>query len=159
MCLTKLFRFSFIDRRGSIGIVKSYNEINLLLKQHGLFSYHHRLLYRLLIFIHNILHSNKSPIQLKQWLQPNLVSNRLNLRNRNSKIFKLDRNFTKFGDITFKNFCGRLLNHLNFNEFCADFTIFKKNILSMDSFNSNLSIFIKTFNKFEVDLNFYFLFI
>ena len=51
VCLKKLLNFSFIDNNFNI---KSNTEINLFLKNYKLFSFHHRLTLRLLLFIHRI---------------------------------------------------------------------------------------------------------
>ena len=99
--LKKLFNFSFIDNNFNI---KSNTEINLFLKNYKLFSFHHRLTLRLLLFIHRIMFGRNPPIILKQQIHLNDINTRYNLRSNNEFNFILERNNTKYGEITFKNF-------------------------------------------------------
>ena len=148
LCLNKLFNFNFKEQ--------SHEQINTFLEQYNLFSFQHRLTFRLSLFLHKIIYDNKSPVQLKTWLTPEVQNNVVySLRSNNNKLFNISKSFSKFGDLTFKNFFSRLLNKLNFLDVSCSFYEFKRDLL-----NNKLCkyfVILKNFShKFDSDLNFYF---
>ena len=152
--IKKLFNFSFIDDNFNI---KSNTEINLFLKNYKLFSFHHRLTLRLLLFIHRIMFGRNPPIILKQQIQLNDINTRYNLRSNNKFNFILERNNTKYGEITFKNFYSKYLNIVYFIDFDRNFQKFKHDRLSNNVLYDDLFKLLKTFPKFNCDIDFYFL--
>ena len=68
ICLKKLLNFSFSDNSKRIGFMKSHDMINMDFKEHNIFSFHHRLVFRLCQFIHKIFFQSNAPKQLKLWL-------------------------------------------------------------------------------------------
>ena len=151
--IKKLFNFSFIDNNFNI---KSNTDINLLLKNYKLFSFHHRLTLRLLLFIHRIMFGRNPPIILKQQIQLNDINTRYNLRSNNKFNFILERNNTKYGEITFKNFYSKYLNIVNFMDFDRNFQKFKHDRLSNNVLYDDLFKLLKTFPKFNCDIDFLF---
>ena len=65
------------------------------------------------------------PIILKQQIQFNDINTRYNLRSNNKFNFILERNNTKYGEITSKNFYSKYLNIVNFMDFDRNFQKFK----------------------------------
>ena len=160
ICLKKLFNFSFIDKNQRFCSIKSNEQITESLKEHNFFSFHHRLVVRMMLFLHKILFLNNSPKQLKAWLPIN-NDQRLgvSLRSNDKKHFIIEKTFTKFGDLTFSNVFTRFLNSINFNDFDACLCKFKSARLLNKTFYSDLNSLFKLFPKFNCDLNFYFMFI
>ena len=64
-CLKKLLYFTFLDKTKRFGFIKSHGTINTDLKVHNIFSFHHRLVFRISLFIHKILFQSNTPKQLK----------------------------------------------------------------------------------------------
>ena len=150
LCLMRLFNFRFPNL--------SHHQINIFLKAHNLFSFQHRLTYRLCLFLHKCLHSINSPEQLKSWLRPSNKCSNYNLRSNNRHDFEIDKAQTRFGDLTFKNICNRFFNKTKFIDFNSDFTKFKKELnlnKVMDLFTSLTDLF----PKFNTELSFYFFYI
>ena len=160
ICLKKLFNFSFLDKTQRFGTIQSHEQINKSLKEYNLFSFHHRLVVRLLLFINKILFLTNAPKQLKEWLVLNnkQVSG-VCLRSDYAKNFKIEKTLTKFGDLTFSNFFSRLLNMLKFNEFNSCLIKFKNDRLLNLKIHSDLSSLLKLFPRFNCELNSYFLFL
>ncbi len=154
LCLKKLFNFSFIKYENSFGYVKSHDEINIDLKPHNLFSFHHRLTLRIILFLYKIINSANAPRQLKLWLTPNQSKTNYNFRKYN--IFGIERCFTVYGDSTFKNMFCKYLNNLDHTKFNDSFIKFKNDRLL--NIYADLKTFLKLFIKFDFDINFYFLF-
>ena len=129
LCLNKLFNFNFRDQ--------THEQIKVFLKQYNLFSFKHRLTYRLSLFLHKIIYNNKSPIQLKVWLTAEEQNNTIymyKLRSNNKKIFQASKSCSKFGDLTFKKNFSRLLNKLNFLEVTSSFYDFKNDLLNSKNY-------------------------
>jgi hypothetical protein len=156
LCLKKLFNFSFIKYENSFGYVKSHDEINIDLKPHNLFSFHHRLTLRIILFLYKIINSANAPRQLKLWLTPNQSKTNYNFRKNN--IFGIERSFTVYGDSTFKNMFCKYLNNLDHTKFNDSFIKFKNDRLLNNIIYADLKTFLKLFIKFDFDINFYFLF-
>jgi hypothetical protein len=148
ICLFKLFSFKFLN--------KTHNEVNEFLKEFGLFSFQHRLTFRLVLFANKIIQLNSSPKLLKSWLEPvELCNTRYSLRSNNSIGFTSDKILKKFGDITFKNFFSKFLNKIGYNNICVDFNSLRNNLIH-SSLNNYFCILIKIYPKFDSDINFYF---
>lgn len=67
-CLFKLFKFKFSIEMKSCNDGKSLNCFNNFLEKYNLFTFQHRLIYRIFIFIHKIMNSYNSPILLKEMI-------------------------------------------------------------------------------------------
>jgi hypothetical protein len=157
ICLIKLFNFSFLDKSTRFSSIKSHDLINLDLKEHNLFSFHHRLVFRLISFIHKILFNFNSPVQLKSWLVINVNKELgVSLRSNDTQSFCVPKTKSKFGDMTFKNFFSRFLNKLNFSLFTHNFEKFKQDRLDNKEIYNDLNILLKYFPKFNCDLNFFY---
>ena len=77
-------------------------EINNLLGKFKLFSFHHRLVFRLTMFI-KIIHFSSTLSQFNKWLKPTTLENdRYDLCSNQLIIFLADHSCLSFGDITFK---------------------------------------------------------
>ena len=157
ICLKKLFNFSFIDKTQRFGLVQSHNEINSMLMEYKLFSFHHRFVFRILLFIHKIIFQAGSPKLLKSWLVLNKPHVSINLRSNNTRSFYTCRTYSKSGDSHFSNFFSNFLNKLNFDCFETSFEKFKNDRLDNGKIYEDLRILLKYFPKFDCDLNFYFL--
>ena len=156
LCLKKLFNFSFIKYEKGLAIVKTHDEINEFLKSYNLFSFHHRVTLRLLLFLHKICYSINSPVLLNKWLLPSSKTSTYNLRYK--QVFDIDRCYTNYGDLTFKNMFTRYLNKLNFDSFDHCFIKFKNDRIGSGKLQTDLKTLIKLYPKFDCDINFYFLF-
>ena len=72
--------------------IKSNVKIPDSLTAHVLFSFHHRLVLRLVCFLHKILFAKKSPKELKNWLTlAEIKTTGVKLGSGNSRIFKIDK--------------------------------------------------------------------
>ena len=145
-CLFKLFNFTFENL--------SNTAINSFLKYHNLFSFHHRVIFRLTIFIYKIKNSKIGPIQLRDWLEATTLENtRYELRSNNTVMFLADRSCLKYGDITFKNvFCNYLnkINYyLNYDSNSRNFRNFYTSLTK--SIDSKLHDFICVLPKFNCE--------
>ena len=99
-CIFKLFKFNFTDF--------NINDINNFLCTYGLFSFQHRLFFRLSTFIYNIKNNLFSPILLRDSLvlRSTDLPYRLDLESLN-----VQRTITKkFGDLMFGVFYPKFLN-------------------------------------------------
>jgi hypothetical protein len=129
-----------------------------MLKNYNLFSFHHRLVLRILLFIHKIIFQAGSPKLLKGRLVLNKSHASINLRSNNKRSFYTCRTYSKFGDSHFSIFFSNLLNKLNFDSFETSFEKFKDDRLDDGKIYEDLRILLKYFPKFDCDLNFYLLF-
>ena len=103
----KLFSLKFFNL--------SLESFNIILNDIDIYSFQHRLLYRLFMFIYNVDHSADAPTELKECLTQIVLKNKFyNLRSSGSKLVKSVFSKTKFGDITFTNFSAKFINKLNF---------------------------------------------
>ena len=133
--------------------IKSHQLINLDLKEHNLFYFHHCLVFRLISFIHKILFNFNSPVQLKSWLVTNVNKELgVSLRSNDTQSFRVPKAKSKLGDMTFKNFISRLLNKHNFSLFIHNFEEFKQARLDNKEIYNDLNILLKYFPKFNCDL-------
>ena len=133
--------------------------INTYLKEHNIFSFHHRLVFRLSLFIHKILFQSNTPKQLKLWLTSNNKEKLgVGLRSDDVINFIIPKSKSKYGDLCFSNFFSRFLNKLNFDTFDRSFEKFKNDRLENRRIYGDLIILLKYFPKLSCDLNFFFLF-
>ena len=146
--LHKLFKFNFYSATHEI--------INKKLKCYNLFSFHHRLVYRISLFINRIMSTLNSPMQLRSWLIPSLIHHEHHdTRSNNTTKFVVDRTFTKFGDLSFKNTFGNFLNHVDYTKFSLPFAEFKKHLLC-GNVCAYMSVLLKIIPKFNIEIDFYF---
>ena len=73
-CLFKLFKFKFTTDKSSSEEEISYNRFNDLLEKYKLFTFQHRLIYRILIFIHKIVNNDNAPLLLKNMINKYEIS-------------------------------------------------------------------------------------
>ena len=158
LCLKNLFNFRFTKYFSTVLQVPcSHEEINTMLKEHNLFSFHHRMIYRISMFIHKVIYSKNAPKKLNEWLKISTINNiKYSLRSNNTKKIVLDRNSTKFGDLTFKNIFGRFINKTEFI-LEPNFKQFKSELIK--KIDQQLQLFLNLNKKFENDLNYFFFFI
>ena len=158
LCLKILFNFRFTKYFSTfLQVPCSHEEVNSILKEHNLFSFHHRMIYRISMFIHKIMHGTNAPKKLNKWLKISTINNiTYSLRSNNTKKIVLDRISTKFGDLTFKNTFGRYINRTKFISE-SNFKQFKSDLVT--NIDQQLQLFLKLNKKFENDLNFYFFFV
>ena len=128
-----------------------------MLKDYNLFSFHHRLVFRISLFTHKILFQAGSPKLLKEWLTLKQTHTSIKLRSNNVRSFLTIRSHSKFGDLHFSNFFSNFLNKLNFNNFDPSFEKFKNDRIKNGKIYEDLNILLKNFPKFDCDLNFKFL--
>lgn len=140
-CLFKLFKFKFIN--------KSNDEINTELKEYNLFSFTHRLGFRLVTFVHKLVHDNLSPSLLRLWLQSEILFNsNYNLRSNNTNQFRTANSKTKYGDIKFNFIIPKILNKINFINLSLDFRSFKNCILNnLNFYIDKLITIVPKFNN------------
>ena len=146
-CIYKLLDLKFVNL--------SLESINIILNDIDLYSFQHRLLYRLFMFIYNVDHSSEAPTELKECLAQIVIKNRFyNLRSNGSKLVKSYFCKTKFGDSMFINFSAKLINKFSFiknmNKF-SDFNFFLNNNMNLLFYE-----FVKLFNKFDLNMDFNF---
>ena len=154
-----MFGFSFLDNSKRFGFIKSLEMINMDLKEHNIFSFHHRLVFRLCLFIHKILFQSNAPKQLKLWLVFNDKQKLgISLRSVDVINFMIPKTKSKYGDLYFSNFFSRFWNKLNFDSFDRSFEKFKYDRLENRKINNDLVILLKYFPKFSCYLNYFFLF-
>ena len=117
-----------------------------------LFSFHHRLVFRVTMFIYKIINFSSAPIQLKKWLKPSMLDNeRYDLRSNQTILFWADHTCLRFGDITFKNSFGSYLNNIMEHIFIKNFKKFYNQLLF--SLNDNLRLFLNVLPKFNCTNN------
>ena len=96
------------------------------------------------------------PLILKQYLQSNNSNLCYDLRSNNINYFISDKIFTKYGELTLKNFYSKFLNTVNFMEFNRNFQACNHDRLFNHVIYADLSKLIKTFPKFNCNIDFYF---
>lgn len=90
-CLLKLFKIDLNDH--------DCFQINNLLSKYKLFSFQHRIVFRLTVFLFKIKYSQTRPNILNSWIQHTFLDNQnYNLRSNNTIIFLADRTCLKYGD-------------------------------------------------------------
>ncbi len=137
----------------------TFSEINSKLKEYRLFSFHHRLIYRVSLFINSLLVNDNAPKLLSNKLkQKLLVNNHYNLRSNNTKMVVIHRVNTTYGDRNFESVFGKIINNIKSCDFTERALTFKRNLL-----NHNLHIILEKslslFPKLNCDLlflNFYY---
>jgi hypothetical protein len=133
-------------------------DTNRILSVYNLFSYQHRILYRLLLFIYKIKNDSLAPKQLKFYLETTKKgTSQMVLRPR--KAIPLDLVKNRNGEKTFFIFAKKLINCLDLLPyFSLSFKEFKSTILN-DFNKNNLFIhnFVNLFNKFYFTFDYSFL--
>jgi hypothetical protein len=149
-CLHKLLGYKFPGM--------SHTQINDTLSEDNIPSFNHRLVSRLLIFIHKTSYDRRGPVQLREWLEPaTLLNKRYNLRSNNRVAYVPTRVATRFGDTTFFNFFCNFLNKINFVSLSKNFKDFEFELKS--NINLFLSSLLTVVPKFNTKLDFYFYYI
>ena len=140
-CLYKLFKFQLNNME--------FKWINDFLKKYNLFSFQHRVFYRLSIFSFNC--KNNKTIDI---IETNLVRNTgHNLRNTNH-LTRYHVNL-KEGKKTFHYFFSKFINSYYVNKFHLKFSLFKRFVF--DNFDLFFDHFICIFPNFHLQVNiFYF---
>jgi hypothetical protein len=133
-------------------------DTNCLLGYYNLFSYQHRVLYRLLLFIYKLKNDPLAPVEMKKYLSTSRkIETNMVLRPRKNLQLELVNN--KFGEKTFFIFAKNLINSLNLLElFSLSFNDFKSTILNdFKNHNTFLNQFVNCFEKFYFTLDFKYL--
>lgn len=137
-CLFKLFKFNFVHM--------NISTINDYLFKYNLFSFQHRVVYRLLLFIHKVMNGKHKPINLCNLLKSNTDRNlKYNLRNSNELATPTLQN--SYGELTFTYFFTKFINKICVYEISLDFITFKKLVIKdLDSILTNLTILFPRFD-------------
>jgi hypothetical protein len=144
-CLSKLLRFNFINR--------STNEIEDMLTRHALHSFHHRIVWKLTKFAHDIKHSYCAPSELKGYISKEPKEHHYILRESTIQVLTQDAK-TNHGDWTFANFFARFYNKVDSGFFTLS-TISSLIDHYSPKESTIITAFIKHFAKFNFTLNFY----
>jgi len=147
-CLFKLFKFKFSIEIKSCNDGKSLNCFNNFLGKYNLFTFQHRLIYRIFIFIHKIMNSYNSPILLKEMISK-YDSAQQKYSFRKVPLFNLPRTRTHYGEDTFGYFINKFLN-----KYCADLDL-NLNFYKKRIFN-NINIIFLNFIEHFPKLNIYY---
>jgi hypothetical protein len=127
-----------------------------MLHRYNLFSFHHRVIYRISFFVHKIISTIRSPTELRGCLQQTTLANKwYNLRSNNTLVITSDRTFTSYGDQTFKAIFSKFLNKVGFENFNMPTNDFKNKLLK-ENLNIFLESFLFLFEKFHCNLDFFF---
>ena len=146
ICLFKLFGFNILNFDDNL------YKFNNQLKKYKLFSFHHRVCTRILSFGYSIEIYSKGPRELKQKLSEQKTVPKINYDLRNGKTHNETRIINNHGTLTFEYFFGKLLRKFELN-YPNDPNLFKtvKNFI-FENNDALLSIFLKTFPKFDVNI-------
>ena len=105
-------------------------------------------------FLHKMC-NNSSPVELKNcFILKDKPDSSYNLRSNNHQLITTERTYSRFGDLTFKNFVSHVVNKLSCVNLYSNFNIFKTGFL--ENINKNYCKFVKLFKKFDLTLEFYF---
>ena len=142
-CLSKLFNLNFSNN--------SAIEINSKLKKFNLFSFNHRVLYRLFTFSHKIYSNPNAPQILKSQLLPEHQPETIptyDFRPRKNNDLYNNKTRIKAGEHTFGYFFNKFYQKFDSTLLRASFKDFKKTISI--NLNNYLSSFLISFNKFNI---------
>lgn len=120
------------------------NNFNNFLEKYGLSNFQHRVILRIMIFIHKIVNKSDSPPFLKNSI---LKCNFL-YPIRNVVIYKIPYVRTHYGENTFSFFINVLLNNFLNDDISLEYNFFKKRIFN--NINLIFSAFITVFTKFNL---------
>ena len=144
MCLFKLFNFNFNN--------KDCTYINNFLKRYKLFSFEHRILLRISMFIFKITRSPFGPLLLKNQIIKKNENTVYELRENEKYV--IPRIHNHYGEATFSYFVNNLLNNTLKEELkCLTLTDFKAVILY--NFESLFIKFIENNPKFQLQYKVY----
>jgi hypothetical protein len=144
-CLNKLLKINFIN--------KSTDDIERILQKDNLHSFHHRLVFKLSKFGHDMKNNSYSPIELKNSLLPSTKDQHYELRQSSIRILSQEAK-TSYGDWTFQNFFAKFYNELGRELYqINDVTSFKR--IYSTAQTTIVSTFSKTFTKFDITINFF----
>ena len=150
-CLYKLFKFKFSNF--------SPIYINKFLSSYNLFSFEHRIIYKLSIFSFNLNNNSNSPVELKNLLKPPEVIHSYSLRSSTKAIIKTNVISSKYGEWSFGNFFSKFFNKILINRqlfFENNFLKFK--FLLFKNIDILYSNFVNIFSKFNLSINFSYIF-
>jgi hypothetical protein len=147
LCLFKLFGFKFLNL--------DCNIVNDLLFNDYIFSFHHRIVFRITSFLFKILYSWNSPPELKSWLKADKLQDlNHNLRSNGRELVVPAFSKTKYGDLRFRNIFANYVNFYKLFNLNMSFQEFKKKFFL--NLNSYVNTFLSLIPKFHVNLDFYF---
>jgi hypothetical protein len=147
LCLFKLFGFKFLNL--------DCNTVNDLLFNNYIFSFHHRIVFRITSFLFKIMYSWNSPHELKSWLKADkLYDSNHNLRSNGRELVVPAFSKSKFGDLRFRNIFANYVNFYKLYNLNVSFYDFKKQFFL--NLNSYVNTFLTLLPKFNVNLDFYF---
>ena len=125
--------------------------INNYLKRYNLFSFQHRMFFRIVIFANKLLNNTKAPINLRSQLKFNYQRELLYVLRNNNKLISSIITHTKYGSLTFSYFFPKLLNLFNLKY--ENFNLLKKTLLL--NLNNFYDLFIQKFNIFNVTCKYF----
>ena len=134
-------------------------KINNFLKHYDLFSFHHRVLYKLFTFSFLIKNKQTSPQELKSKLEFESDNVNYNLRTSSKLLIKPNKSSSKHGDLTFKNLFAKLFNsvkscYLFIENFKLNNFINYKSLLLLN-INLFFNNFLIEFKQFNFEHSFY----
>ena len=137
LCLYKLLNF----KKSVDDNIETFNEN---LSNYGLFSFQHRVMFKLFKFSHSIIYNSNSPADLHQVFKQDTY---LKSRARSASLL-LPAIKTHYGEKTFQFFFIKLFNNFGKKDFFSNYELFISNI------NRNLNCifrnFIKIFPIFDI---------
>jgi len=158
-CLFKLFKFKLEsvtsdnddDENKLDSDIRDFNNFNQKLHEFGLFTFQHRLMNKLLTFLHYILNNQSSPEILKTSIARRAVMNEGEITNSRTLRSKVEYNkdiVEKFGRKTFSYFFDKLRKDFAFNDFSLNKRQFNQSILA--NMCSNFNLFIRNYAIFDI---------
>jgi hypothetical protein len=145
-----LFKGYEANDEGLISFANDFNLWNNHLDIYNLYSFQHRILFRLHTYIYKILHFNNSPRNLSnQFIFNSALNKKYSLRNLNDLYVPSISIFNDNGNKQFNYFFSRFINEImNANEIETDFDIFKSKIKT--NINSLFLDFMVSFPNFDL---------
>ena len=147
-CVFRLLKSKkLLDMR--INSTNDFNIWNNYLTKYNLYSFQHRLLFRLHIYIYKIFHNNDSPHNLlNSFVFNRELNKKYNLRNLSDLHIPSKSIFNDFGERSFSYFFSKFINELCRNDIEIDYSFYKIRIKN----NINLLFlkFVEVFVKFDL---------
>ena len=134
---------------------KDYNKWNNHLEKYGLNAFQHRLLFRLMIYIHKIFHNFDSPINLfSQFIFNRELNKKHHLRNLSELCLTSKGKFNDYPKDFFRYFFSKFINLLCIKELELSLSLFK--IVTKNNINILFEKFVTNFDKFDLKFKIYF---
>ena len=145
-CLYKLFKFKFNN---------NLIETNHFLKTFNIFSFEHRIVYKILKFSFLIKNETLAPRELKQQFETIKPTHNYSLRVSTLSLISKPKIQSNYGAWSLNSFFADFYNKIKINRelfFINNISIFNK--LIHEKLNEILIDFLYYFSKFEININF-----